>query len=79
MFSGSGYTIINILLVQVIRALNNGGVCLSYDATWQILRRLIHEAGYLDMIREGHWLWIYDNLNFSRKVRRERSGLCVKN
>ena len=52
--------------------------CLSYDATWQCLRQLIHEAGYLDMIREGHWIWIYDNLNFSQKVRHERSGLCAR-
>ena len=53
--------------------------CLSYDATWQCLRQLTYEAGYLDMVRNGHWIWIYDNLNFNQTVRHERSGLYTKN
>lgn len=32
------------------------------------------EARYLDTVREGHWQWVYDNINMHQKVRHEREG-----
>ena len=57
--------------------MNHIGVCLSYDATWQCLRRLTSEARFLEIIKHDHWIWIYDNLNFKMSIRHERSGMQV--
>ena len=57
-----------------MRVLNHAGVCMSYEATWQHIQQLIFEAGYADVVKQGSWTWIYDNLNLMRKVRHERSG-----
>ena len=57
--------------------LNNAGVCMSYQRTWDYLRQLTAEAEYLKVIRTGHWLWVYDNVNLHQRVRHERGGKCV--
>lgn len=59
---------------QVIAVLNHAGVCISYPTTWKYLRQITAEAMYLDRIREGHWIWAYDNLNIHQRVRHERHG-----
>ena len=57
--------------------MNHVGVCHSYDATWQCLRHLTAEARFLEIIKQDHWIWIYDNLNFKKSIRHERSGMQV--
>ena len=60
------------------------GVCVSYVTAWKYLRQLTLEARYLEVVRHGHWLWVYDNLNLLRSVRHEREGnfgmfeMCIK-
>ena len=60
--------------MQAMTVLNHAGICLSYMATWDYLRQLTVEAKYLEAIRDGHWLWVYDNLNIHQSVRHEREG-----
>ena len=60
--------------MQVLKVFNHGGLCLSYDATWKHLLKLTEKAQFSVVVREGHWIWIYDNLNFQKKIRHERSG-----
>ena len=60
--------------MQAMRVLNHAGVCLSYDGTWQHLLKLTEKARYPEIVQEGHWIWMYDNLNFLQKIRHERSG-----
>lgn len=50
---------------------------MSYTATWDYLRQLTIDANYLEVIRTGHWLWIYDNLNIHLTVRHEREGMFI--
>lgn len=47
---------------------------MSYTATWDYLRQLTVDAHYLEVVRTGHWLWIYDHLNIHLKVHHEREG-----
>ena len=54
--------------------LNHASVCVSYVSAWQYLRQLTTEAQYLEVVREGHWIWVYDNVNIHQKVRHEREG-----
>ena len=54
--------------------LNNAGVCVSYKVAWENLQKLTEEAEYLKVVRKGHWLWVYDNVNLHQKVRHERAG-----
>ena len=35
------------------------------------------EAKFLEMVQEGHWLWVYDNFNLHQVVRHEREGWLV--
>ena len=53
--------------------------CVSYATAWKYLRQLTSEAMYLDHIREGHWMWAYDNLNIYQRVRHERYGKYLAN
>ena len=43
-------------------------------SAWQHLRRLASGAHYLEVVRSGHWIWIYDNMNLHQGVRHEREG-----
>ena len=35
---------------------------------------LASEARYQELIRSGHWMWVYDNVNIYQQVRHERQG-----
>ena len=39
--------------------------------------RLVTEAQYLEKVKMGKWIWVYDNLNYYRWVRHERKGNCA--
>lgn len=62
---------------QAMSVLNHAGICLSYNATWIYLTKLIEEADYMGQLKEGQWLWIYDNLNLHQTIRHERQGMNV--
>ena len=62
--------------MQIMTVLNHAGVCTSYVTAWKYLKQLTQESMYLEIIREGCWLWIYDNLNLHQKIRHERLGTC---
>ncbi len=59
---------------QAIAVLNHAGICTSYHTTWAYLRQLTTEAQYLDVVRDGHWQWVYDNINMYQRIRHERQG-----
>lgn len=63
--------------VQAMTVLNHAGVCASYVNTWKYLRQLSSEAQFLDVVRSGHWMFVYDNLNMSQRVRHEREGMML--
>ena len=42
--------------------------------TWNYLRLLTTQSQYADVVRSGHWMWVYDNLNIHYRVRHERTG-----
>ena len=48
---------------------------MSYDRTWDYLQRLTNEAQYLKIVKQGHWMWAYDNINIHMRARHERQGL----
>ena len=59
--------------------LNHAGISLSYTVTWDYLRQLTTEARYLECVRDGHWQWVYDNVNIRQAVRHEREGMtCLE-
>ena len=39
--------------------------------------KLTHDAKYTECVQQGHWIWIYDNLNVNQTVRHERQGTTV--
>ena len=55
-------------------ALNHAGICMSYASTWNYLRLLTSQAKYTELVKSGHWIWVYDNLNIHQRVRHERAG-----
>lgn len=66
--------IIYYIAFQALTVLNHAGICLSYTSAWKHLRELTAEAKYQEVVKTGHWLWVYDNLNVHQKVRHERLG-----
>ena len=56
-------------IMQIITVLNHAGLC-TYATAWNYLKQLTKESMYLDIIREGCWLWI-------KKVRHERQVMCI--
>ena len=52
--------------------MNHYGACVSYTTAWKYLKQLTQEARYLEVVREGHW--VYDNLNYLLSIRHEREG-----
>ena len=40
----------------------------------ELLRLLTTQSQYADVVRSGHWMWVYDNLNIHQRVRHERTG-----
>ena len=57
--------------------MNHYGACVSYTTAWKYLKQLTQEARYLDAVREGHWQWVYDNLNYLSSIRHEREGSYI--
>ena len=55
--------------------LNHAGISLSYTVTWDYLRQLTTQARYLECVRDGHWQWVYDNVNIRQAVRHEQEGM----
>ena len=47
---------------------------MSYPMTWNYLRLLTTQSQYADVVRSGHWMWVYDNLNIHQRVHHERTG-----
>jgi hypothetical protein len=47
---------------------------MSYKSTWEHLLKLTSDAKYKEQVQEGHWIWVYDNLNMHQVVRHEREG-----
>ena len=64
-----------IIVFQAITVLNHAGICLSYNAIWNYFRQLVRENRFLEVVKEGEWMWVYDNLNIHQRVRHERQGM----
>ena len=47
----------------------------NLDILTHYLRRLTDEAQYLEIVKQGHWMWAYDNINIHMRARHERQGL----
>ena len=60
--------------LQAIVVLSHAGICMSHTSAWDYLLKLTTDAKYKQKVQEGHWLWVYDNLNVHQKVRHERQG-----
>ena len=43
--------------------MNHAGLSMSYTKTWEYLKKLSNEAHYKDQVKEGNWIWVYDNFN----------------
>lgn len=56
---------------RALNVLNHVGVCTSYSTTWNYLRRLVEESRIQEVVRQGHWIWVYDNLNKHQTVRHD--------
>ena len=63
-----------ICFSQALSVINHAGVCMSYYSTWEYLRLLTTQAWYTDVVRSGHWMWVYDNINIHQHVCHERIG-----
>ena len=55
--------------------LNHAGICMSYVQTSAYLRQLSSEARYLEVVKSGKWIWVYDNLNIHKAVRHEQQSM----
>ena len=44
------------------------------DRTWKHLLKLTEKAQFPIVVQEGYWIWMYDNLNFQKKIRHEHLG-----
>ena len=58
--------------------LSHAGVCMSCMSTWAYLNKLTMDAKYKEQVQEGHWIWVYDNLNLHQVVRHEREGKPIQ-
>ncbi len=68
------YCCLYLYNMQVINCLNHAGICVSHTTTWKYLKQLTQQSRYTELLREGHWIWVFDNLNIHQKVRHERDG-----
>ena len=62
---------------QAMTVLNHAGVCLSYDATLIHMKKMVDKEDYITQVRQGRWLWVYDNFNIHQAIRHERKGIFV--
>ena len=60
--------------LQAITVLNHAGVCVSYQTAWKYIQQLTAEAGYQQAVQNGHWQWVFENLNMHQTVRHKRQG-----
>lgn len=60
--------------MQVITVLSHAGLRVSYTSVWKYIKQLTTEAKFLEIVREGNWLWVYDNLNVYQQKRHEQEG-----
>ena len=60
---------------HAMAVLNHAGISLSYTETLDYLRQLTTQARYLECVRDGHWQWVYENVNIRQAVRHEREGM----
>ena len=51
---------------------------MSCMSTWAYLNKLTMDAKYKEQVQEGHWIWVYDNLNLHQVVRHEREGKPIQ-
>jgi len=47
---------------------------MSYNHTWGYLKQLTEEAHYTEQIKQGRWLWVFDNFNMYHTIGHERQG-----
>ena len=50
--------------------MNHYGACVA----WKYLKQSTQEARYQEAVGEGHWQWVYDNLNYLLSIRHEHEG-----
>lgn len=50
---------------------------MSYTSIRSYLMKLTQDAKYTEQIQDGHWMWVYDNLNLHQVVRHEREGIYL--
>ena len=62
---------------QAMTVLNHAGVCLSYDATLIHMKKMVDKEDYITQVRQGWWLWVYDNFNMHQAICHERQGILV--
>jgi len=63
---------------QVISAFNHIGLCLSYTQSLEWVKRFRKENVAKANFSNGEWILVYDNINFHKKVRYERSTRQAK-
>ena len=49
---------------------------MSYTSIWSYLLKLTTDAQYTEQVKDGHWIWVYDNLNLHQAIRHEREGIA---
>ena len=54
-------------------------VSMSYNKTWEYLKKLSNEAYYKYQVKEGNWIWVYDKFNLHQRIRHEREGKVYLN
>ena len=59
----------NIVLVLHIGDINLEPClgCVYYWTAWKYLQQLAAEAKYLEIVRKGNWIWVYDNFNLNQR------------
>ena len=54
--------------------MNHYSACVSYTTVCKYLKQLTQKARYLDVVREGLWQSVYDNLSYLLSIQHEREG-----
>ena len=44
---------------------------MSYKTAWASLKHLSEEAHYTEKIKQGRWLWVFDNFNMHHTIQHE--------
>ena len=67
--------VVKLFSVLALTVLNHAGIFLSYNATLMYMKRLVDQADYPAQVKQGRWLWVYDNFNMHQTIRHERQGI----